>query len=115
MDSTPENVRYWGKADIPRTVQLPQLAPAFHEKVRCELVWVTRSEMAEIREESRLLAVEAVIGEPVSVGISPVERENTGNFRRSSLKNAIGLSFRTRKSEGYGQIPCASEQGIFRS
>jgi hypothetical protein len=61
------------------------------------------------------LAVEAVISEPVSVGIFPVKRENTGNFRRSSLKNAIGLSFRTRKSEGYGQIPCASEQGIFRS
>jgi hypothetical protein len=38
-----------------------------------------------------------------------------GNFRRSGLKNAIGLSFRTRKSEGYGQIPHASEQGIFRS
>jgi len=64
---------------------------------------------------SQGLAVEAVISEPVSVGVFPVKRENTGNFRRSSLKDAIRLSFRTRKSEGYGQIPCASEQGIFRS
>jgi len=59
------------------------------------------------------MAVEAVISEPVSAGVFPVKRENTGKFRRSSLKNAIGLGFRACKSEGYGQIPYASEQGKF--
>jgi hypothetical protein len=64
---------------------------------------------------AKFVAVEAVVGEPVSVRVFPVKWENTGNFRRSSLKNGTGLDFRTGKSEGCGQIPYASEQGIFRS
>ena len=62
-----------------------------------------------------LLAVGTVISELVSVGIFPVKRENTGKLSQIWPQNAIGLSFRTRNSEGYGQIPDASEQGIFRS
>ena len=38
--------------------------------------------------DTRHLAVEAVIGEPVSVSHFPVVRENTGNFGRSRLAMA---------------------------
>ena len=48
----------------------------------------TRREAAEILHRQNmmyskdLLAVEAVIGEPVSTSVFPVSRENTGNFCR---------------------------------
>jgi hypothetical protein len=44
----------------------------------------------------------------------PVRREKKGNFR--SFSRGIGPSsgFSHHKTDGYGEIPYASEQGIFR-
>jgi hypothetical protein len=51
------------------------------------------------------LAVEAVIGEPVSAGEFPVKREITGNPRWFRLRNAGSVRFPPHKSDGYGRIP----------
>ena len=43
----------------------------------------------------------------------PVSRENTGNFIDSGLGSASTAAKNDIKPESYGQIPYASEQGIF--
>ena len=60
-----------------------------------------------------MVAVLAVCSERLSRVEFPVKRENTGNFRRSGLKIAIGLAFRTGKSESCGQIPLRIGAGNF--
>jgi hypothetical protein len=59
------------------------------------------------------LAVEAVIGEPVSDREFPDNRENTGNFCGFSRGDGARLCFLHHKTDGYGEIPYASGQGIF--
>jgi hypothetical protein len=54
--------------------------------------------------------VEAVIGELVSKGKFPDNRENTANF---APKPGTGLRFQLYKSVSYRQIPYAQDQGIF--
>jgi hypothetical protein len=51
------------------------------------------------------LAVEAVIGEPVSVSEFPVSRESTGNFCRLSPVIAIQLCHLRTNSRPSHQIP----------
>ena len=63
-------------------------------------LWGNSENKAERLAYQRSLAVEAVIGEPVSGSVFPVKRENTGNFRRSSLKNGTGLGFSHREIRG---------------
>ena len=61
------------------------------------------------------LAVEAVIGEPVSASYFPVLRENTGKFLWFSPPDSETLRLSIVKSVCYGQIPYATDQGIFLS
>ena len=52
-----------------------------------------------------VLAVDAVIGEPVSDSYFPVLRENTGNLCALSLGNGMRPCFPHHRSVSYGQIP----------
>jgi hypothetical protein len=61
---------------------------------------------------NRKLAVEAVIGEPVSVSEFSVSRENTGNFCLLSPVIAMQLSHSPTNSRPSHPIPEESEQGI---
>jgi hypothetical protein len=60
-----------------------------------------------------LLAVEAVIGEPVSTNEFPVSRENTGNSSGSKSDRAILLPICLYFASDLDQIPHVQEQGIF--
>jgi hypothetical protein len=53
--------------------------------------------------------------ERVSVVKFPDNRENTGNFRWFGLQTGQALHFPIYKSAPCGQIPYATEQGIFSS
>jgi hypothetical protein len=66
---------------------------------------------ANALKRNKLLAVEAVMGELVSVRLFPVSRENTGKFVDFSLKKTIIHRVRSGNSMAYRPISLSVKTG----
>jgi hypothetical protein len=61
--------------------------------------------LTNARKNNKSLAVEAVIGEPVSASVFPVSRENTGNVCRLRPMRAMQTFHSRTNSERSFRIP----------
>ena len=89
----------------------PGFKPAASPKLGQEAFVGTSQVAAEMhfglwaRDGRLIVAVETVIGEPVSASRFPVKRENKGDFADTGPRNGTRVHFPRHKASGCGEIP----------